>query len=108
MLLSSPRCARAPQGEAIRCKTVSYDYVGGAAAAAGQGGEGQGAGAAMSCQFVAQEDSQPKADYGELLKLRAAIPLARPMACMHTGYCEVINPHTVGSLTIPRAGIEWV
>ena len=27
---------------------------------------------------------------------------------MMPGYFEVINPHTVGSLTIPRASIKWV
>ena len=35
------------------------------------------------------------------------LTLARPMSCM-PGYFEVINPHTVGSLTIPRASIKWV
>ena len=29
------------------------------------------------------------------------------MSCM-PGYSEVINPHTVGFLTIPRASIKWV
>ena len=31
----------------------------------------------------------------------------RPMSCV-PGYFEVIKPHTVGSLTIPRASIKWV
>ena len=33
--------------------------------------------------------------------------LGRPVSCM-PGYFEVINPHTVGFLTIPRASIKWV
>ena len=33
--------------------------------------------------------------------------IARPMSCV-PGYFEVINTHTVGSLTIPRASIKWV
>ena len=33
--------------------------------------------------------------------------LGRPMSCM-PGYVEVINTHTVGSLTIPTASIKWV
>ena len=33
--------------------------------------------------------------------------VARPMSCV-PGYFEVINHHTVGSLTIPRASIKWV
>ena len=33
--------------------------------------------------------------------------IARPMSCM-PGYSGIINPHTVGSLTIPRASIKWV
>ena len=33
--------------------------------------------------------------------------LVRPMSCM-PGYFEVINTHTVGSLTIPRASIKWL
>ena len=35
------------------------------------------------------------------------VVLGRPMSCM-PGYFEVINTHTVGSLTIPRASIKWV
>ena len=31
--------------------------------------------------------------------------LGRPMSCM-PGYFEVINTHTVGSLSIPRASIK--
>ena len=31
----------------------------------------------------------------------------RPISCV-PGYSDVINPHTVGSLTIPRASIKWV
>ena len=33
--------------------------------------------------------------------------LAWPTSCM-PGYCEVINPYIVGSLTIPRASIKRV
>ena len=33
--------------------------------------------------------------------------LGRPMSCV-PGYFEVINTHTVGFLTIPRACIKWV
>ena len=36
-----------------------------------------------------------------------AVSLARPMSYV-PGYFEVINTHTVGSLTIPRASIKWV
>ena len=34
-----------------------------------------------------------------------ALFVGRPMSCMQ-GYFGVINPHTVGSLTIPRASIS--
>ena len=37
----------------------------------------------------------------------SAICIGRPMSCM-PGYFEVINSHTVGSLTIPRANFTWV
>ena len=33
--------------------------------------------------------------------------VGRPMSCV-PGYFEVINTHTVGFLTIPRASIKWV
>ena len=35
------------------------------------------------------------------------VTVGRPMSCV-PGYFEVINTHTVGSLTIPRASIKWV
>ena len=38
---------------------------------------------------------------------RAHTLVARPMSCV-PGYFEVINTHTVGFLTIPRASIKWV
>ena len=37
----------------------------------------------------------------------ARLILGRPMSCV-PGYFEVINTHTIGSLTIPRASIKWV
>ena len=40
-------------------------------------------------------------------KVHAQVIVAQPMSCVHE-HVEVINPHTVGSLTIPRASIEWV
>ena len=40
-------------------------------------------------------------------QLRATMDVARPMSCV-PGYFQVINTHTVGSLTIPRASIKWV
>ena len=33
--------------------------------------------------------------------------VGRPMSCV-PGYFDVINTHTVGFLTIPRASIKWV
>ena len=39
--------------------------------------------------------------------VQAPIVVGRPMSCV-PGYFEVINTHTVGSLTIPRASIKWV
>ena len=40
-------------------------------------------------------------------RLLGAPYIGRPMSCM-PGYSEVINAHTVGFLTIPRASIKWV
>ena len=44
---------------------------------------------------------------GAQIRCMHGILVARPMSCM-PGYFEIINPHTVGSLTIPRASIKWV
>ena len=38
---------------------------------------------------------------------RLCMEIGRPMSCM-PGYFGVINTHTVGSLTIPRASIKWL
>ena len=58
---------------------------------------------------VAMEDAvggeQGAADQAPMV--RAHLPVCRPMSCM-PGYFDVINTHTVGSLTIPRASIKWV
>ena len=47
------------------------------------------------------------ADAESLRKALGELPLGRPMSCV-PGYFEVINAHTVGSLTISRASIKWV
>ena len=46
-------------------------------------------------------------EYEQRHDIPCAGTLGRPMSCV-PGYFEVINTHTVGFLTIPRASIKWV
>ena len=78
-----------------------------------EGKVGRVSGKEFSCHVGAgSEDGEglaswAGADGSALLDLHRQPLLARPMSCM-PGYFEVINTHTVGSLTIPRASFKWV
>ena len=45
-------------------------------------------------------------DKGAAMCTVCMLLLARPMSCVQE-YFDFIHPHTVGSLTIPRASIKW-